>query len=177
MFDVMVDIETTGTDPEHTAILQIAAVVFDLEKKEIDVEHMFSRCLWMAPRRFWQEDTRQWWARQKQEVLDGIMDAAEDPGTVMRAFHTWTLDAQARAFTDLRFWAKPTSFDYPFVASYFSQHDLMNPFDFRLARDLNTWIDAKGQNPREFWKTIEPVGDAHNALNDVIYQISGLFAL
>ena len=34
----------------------------------------------------------------------------------------------------------------------------MNPFDFRLARDLNTWIDAKGQNPAEFSKGIPTPG-------------------
>ena len=175
MLDVMVDIETTGTDPEHSAIIQIAAVRFNLETKEINSESMFNRCMWMPHGRYWAEDTRSWWNRQKPEVLAGIYERQEDPGTVMRAFHAWSIEKPVLA--PLRFWAKPTSFDFTFVASYFKSFDLMNPYHFREATDLNSYLRGRGhQDVNSFWKDVPPVGDAHNALHDVLYQIKGLFA-
>jgi hypothetical protein len=174
MLDVMVDIETTGTDPSHAAIIQIAAVRFDLETKQIDTESMFDRCLWIAPMRSWDESTRDFWSKQKPEILAGIYDRMEDPGTVMRAFHAWVLEKPQLA--PLRFWSKPSHFDFVFIASYFKQYDLMNPFDFRQANDLNSWLRGRGHTDvKAFWNEVPECGDKHNALNDCIYQISGAF--
>lgn len=173
--DVMVDVETTGLDPSHSHILQIAAVRFNLEEKTIDTSEFFNRCLnQTTPNRFWDPGTRDWWMGQKAEVFEDIMVRAEDPALVMAAFEDFAL--RTRSEVPIRFWAKPTSFDFPFIQSYCRQFDRHIVFHYRHAKDVNTYLYAKGHTDIDaFWKGIETGADKHNALNDCIYQIAGLF--
>lgn len=171
--DVMVDVETTGTSIDYAHILQIAAVRFNLETGEIDTSSMYNRSMLpTTPHRFWDEDTRQWWGRQKEGLLESIMENAFPPQNVMPEFQLWA--AQTPSDRPIRFWSKPLSFDYPLVSSYFKQYQIANPFAYWAARDVNTYIEAKGHDPKPFWKEIEFEGDAHNALFDVLHQIKGL---
>ena len=80
--DCMVDLETTGTSFDRTAIIQIAAVRFNFDTGEIDHD-MFDRCLWIPQNRHWDEDTRAWWGKQKREVLQDILFRGEDPRIVL----------------------------------------------------------------------------------------------
>ena len=172
-YDVMIDVETTGTDSSHSAMIQLAAVKFNLAERKIDTGSMFNRCLRIPPNRFWSEDTRQWWGQQKRSVLDGIYANMEDPHTVMTDFATWSGYSPEQP---LRFWAKPTSFDFNFVASYFNQYEIMNPYHFRFATDMNSFIRGMARDSSvPTFKNDEFVGDAHNALHDVINQIDTLF--
>jgi DNA polymerase III alpha subunit (gram-positive type) len=171
-YDVMVDLETTGTSPDYAGILQLSAVKFNLEKREIGEQ--FDRCLLLPNSRFWQEDTRHWWGTQKVEVLSEILKRAEDPRTVMQAFADWCGYSH---YEPLRFWSKPISFDWPFLQSYLKMFEIANPFHYRNAMDLNTFM--RGVTNRS-WVTPEVeyefVGDAHNAIMDSINQIGVLFA-
>lgn len=171
--DVMVDIETTGTSPDETAIIQIAAVRFNLAEKTVDNSDMFNRCLAIAPKRFWDESTRQWWGQQKREVLMNIMASGEDPLTVMKDFGAWAYSKKGSG--KLHFWAKPISFDYPFVASYFKQFELVNPFHFRDAIDMNSYLRGLGRSNVRPEIEVNFDGDAHNAIFDVLNQIAVLF--
>ncbi|MFC7661755.1 3'-5' exonuclease [Methylorubrum suomiense] len=172
MFDYMIDIETTGTNPEENAILQIAAVRFNRHTKEID-HKFFDRCLMVPSGRYWSEDTRDWWM-DKPTVLGPILQRAEPAETVIRAFWEWV--AAGPSICPRAFWGKPTTFDYNFINSYFRQYGLMQPFHYREAVDLNSYLLGKGhENRYEYWKTIENVGEAHNALNDCLYQIRAVF--
>lgn len=173
--DVMVDIETTGLDPSHSHILQIAAVRFNLEEQTIDTSEMFDRCLWQTtPNRFWDPGTRDWWMGQKASVLQDIIDRGEQPAAVMAAFEDFLI--RTRAEKPLRFWCKPLSFDWPFIQSYVRQFDRQMICHYRHAKDLNTYIYAKGHTDIDaFWKGIHTEGDKHNAIFDCIHQIHGLF--
>lgn len=172
MFDYMIDVETTGTNPEENALIQIAAVRFNRLTKEIDPK-FFDRALHVPPGRYWAEDTRDWWMN-KPDVLRGILSRAEPPEIVIKAFWEWV--ASGSSLCPRAFWGKPTTFDYNFIGSYFRQYGLMQPFHYREAVDLNSYLLGRGhENRREFWKTIEPVGDAHNALHDCLYQIRAVF--
>ena len=62
--DVMLDIETTGTQPDRAAIIQIGAVKFNLETGAVS-NHFFNRSMELPPWRAWSEDTRSWWMQQK----------------------------------------------------------------------------------------------------------------
>lgn len=166
MHDVMVDIETTGTLPDRAAILQIAAVRFDLETGDVDT-NFFDECLHMPPWRSWDQSTAEWWGRQKRSVLDGILVRARNPRDVMNEFVDWVgYDTAAR------FWAKPLSFDFPFISSYCHDFGLKNPFDFRTAMDCRSYLAG-------YYYPTAPVsekdipfdGDVHNALFDVLHQI------
>lgn len=173
MTDCMIDCETTGTNPAYNGIMQIAAVQFNYDTGEIGP--VFNRCLAMAPNRFWSDSTRTWWGKQRKDIFNSIIDRMEDPGTVMRDFVSY-------ASTDvpsggLRFWAKPTIFDYTFVESYCEQFGLPMPFSYRTTRDLNTFMAAMagGVNHQDM-EHIEPPTNAHDALADCVFQLKLLFA-
>lgn len=170
--DVMCDIETTGTNPERNAILQISAVKFNYETGEIDT-NFFDRCLHVHPGREWDFDTRVWWTKQG-GVLEGIQARAEDPYTVMRSFYEWLLlDWPSTRKEGRQFWAKPVTFDYPFLVSYLKMFGMDMPCHFRYARDLNSFmagLTGTTDHPG-LEEEVEFVGDTHNALHDTLFQI------
>lgn len=167
--DIMVDLETTGTQPDRHGILQLSAVKFNLAEKTVCHE-FFDRCMFIPPHRSWAEDTRSWWGKQKASVLQEILSRAEEHRLVFEEFVDWCYPAGS-----LRFWSKPTHFDYSFVSSYCTDLDLINPFHYREANDLNTWLRA-----RYFPEPVQDIhipftGDQHNGLMDSLHQIKVLF--
>jgi len=165
----MIDLETTSTDPTHGAIIQLAAVQFDWEAGTIG--SVFDRCMYLPDNRFWAEDTRTFWGEQKPEILDSIFDRAEDPAHVIPAFVEWTRTLTVTG--SLRMWAKPISFDFPFLASYLRQYGYTNPFHFRDAIDMQSFIRGMRRAPgaAAFDNEVPFEGDAHNALDDTFHQI------
>lgn len=168
----MVDIETTGTNAERNAIIQIAAVKFNYETGEVSND-FFNRCLHVHPGREWDMETRGWWMKQGQ-VLETIQARAEDPYTVMRAFYEWLLaDWPAERPEGVQFWGKPTHFDYVFITSYLKMFGMENPCHFRYARDLNSFMAGlRGETAHPAYED-DPVmdGPAHDALFDTLHQI------
>ena len=170
--DVMVDIETTGTQPDLSAILQIAAVKFDPSAKKVD-SNFFYKNLVMAEGRFWDEDTRHWWASQDPRVYEDVTKNPEQPVDVMTAFADWSGYNNGA----LRFWAKPTTFDFMFVSSYFKKYGITNPYSYRNAIDLNSFMQGRvNQMGRFDLPDIEFSGDAHNGIYDCLHQIKYAFA-
>lgn len=165
---VMVDLETTGTQPEHAGIIQIAAVKFCFETEEVS-PNFFDRKMWLAPHRYWDQGTAEWWSRQKCGLLDSILAAGEDPAVVMQDFADWV------GYHANWLWAKPSHFEYPFLESYFRQYGIPNPFHFRSTIDLRSFIRGRANNYDVKDPEVEFVGDAHNALFDVLHQIKILF--
>lgn len=170
--DIMVDIETTGLNHNNNAILQIAAVKFNL--REGTVSHVFfDRCLMIPPQRYWDEDCRNnFWLKdaKMREVLGTILGRGEDPETVLRAFAEW-------AGPNARFFGKPTHFDFAFLQNYYESFGLRIPFHYRDANDMNTWIRARywPQDPPDLEREIEFQGDLHNGLHDALHQVKVLF--
>lgn len=172
-YNFMTDIETTSTSPDFGGILQIACVPFDLQSREISHD-MFNFSMWLPTHRFWDESTRSWWMSQNQEVYAKITEKALDPTETMRSFSEWVTGIAG--IMPPMFWAKPITFDYPFCSSYFKQLGINNPFHYRNARDVNTFIEARTQRPiNETWDKVQAKGDKHNALHDCIFQVEGLF--
>jgi oligoribonuclease (3'-5' exoribonuclease) len=164
----MVDIETTGTDPCHTSIIQLSAVKFDYETSQIG--DSFDMCLFPLPERFWDEDTRAFWNKNS-EVLESILHRAQDPAAVIHAFVQWVRDGGNGQ--PMRLWAKPATFEQPFLASYFRRFGLDNPFHYRFTIDLNSFVRGMqgdpGAEPLE--KKIPFQGNMHDALDDVLHQV------
>lgn len=172
--DVMCDIETTGISPDRAAIIQIAAVRFNLETRQVDAGDMFNRCLAVPPTRSWDEGTREWWLGKNRAVLQNIMGRQEEHREVIEAFAKW-----AGYYHDqpLRMWGKPTHFDYSMLASYFREFEVMNPFHYRHAMDQNSFLRglARTGEYQNFERQLEFVGDAHNAIFDCLHQIKVIF--
>lgn len=169
--DMMVDLETTGLRPDRTAIIQIAAVKFNLAERTVDASSsgMFDRCLSMPNHRYWDEGTRAWWSEQKQETFQQIAQRAEDPLVVINDFFDFCTPVNFH-----RFWAKPSHFDYPFLASYFHDAKLPMPFHYRYATCMNSFL--AGARPKFDTMSLPFEGAVHNALFDTLHQIKILFA-
>ncbi len=168
MRDFMVDVETTGLSPDRSAIIQLAAVRFDLQTGEVDPD-TFEGCLSIPPWRAWDEGTRDWWRQQKRSTFEGIMDRAQPHNETLERFYRWV---QGKNVRNAVFWAKPTHFDYAFVQSALKDIGLPMPFHYRDATDMNSFIRGlyyPGEVPTI--PDMEGDGDAHNALWDCFDQI------
>lgn len=171
--DIMVDIETTGTDPSRTAMIQLAAVRFNIETGAVDTSSFFKSNLAIPPGRFWDESTRKWWGKMP-TLRDSILNNPRPPALVMTEFQQWVVAKPCER--PWRFWAKPQSFDWPFVASYFDQFEVMNPFSFREAIDMRTYLrGALGtwdlREVEEFEKSLPFQGTEHDGLFDALHQV------
>lgn len=167
--DIMVDLETTGTNFGHCAIIEIAAVRFNLAKNTVAPD-FFRRSLLIPRHRFWQEGGREFWMKRK-ETLQNIMATMEDPKAVLIAFHQWVGHREAVL------WGKPSHFEHLFLSSYFEEYDVPNPFHYRRANDMNSFI-------RGMWFPAVPPdieyempfsGDVHSALPDALHQLKVVF--
>lgn len=172
MTDLMVDIETTGTDPERTAMIQLAAIPFNYETSDIGTP--FNRCLDMPLNRYWSESTKRWWyeSSEKRDVLQGIVSKAEDPFVVINDF----VDFVRALDRPVRFWSRG-QFDWSFVQSYCDQYGLAMPFSYSAHRDLRSFqagLRGTVDEPDMRWLTMP--GAAHNALFDCVIQLKRLFS-
>jgi hypothetical protein len=173
MTDIMVDVETMGLNPHTSGLIQLAAIKFNYETGEVG-EH-FDRCPLPLPFRGWNDGTREFWLGKNRKVYEQIVARAEPARPVFEAFVDWVLTDQPEEM-GYRFWSKPLSFDWPFVADHLEQLGLRMPFHYRYARDLNSFIAGLKGDP------IDPVveadilfkGDEHNALHDTAFQIDML---
>lgn len=165
---IMVDVETTGTRFDDNAMIQLAAVKFDLENFTVDT-NFFCRSLEIPPNRYWSDDTWNWWTSDKQSLLMDILGRAEDPKLVMQAFADWTGPGQPV------FWSKPSHFDFSFISSYFKDYGINNPFHYARAMDMRSFMRGVAYPNEMLEPTPEFSGAQHDALNDALYQIKTLF--
>lgn len=168
--DMMIDIETTGTDQAYNHIIQIGAVRFNLKARTIFMGHFFDRALLPAPNRYWQESCRTGFWGKRPEVLQGIMNRMEEPAVVLK-------DLSLFAGAGTRFWGKPTHFDHSFLDTYYKQYGMQIPFHYREATDMNSFLRGlyfPGDRPN-LESELEFQGDAHNAIHDCLHQIKVLF--
>jgi hypothetical protein len=170
--DLMVDIETGGTNGSRNPLLQIAARPFNLATMQVS-RTTFDRCLQIPKNRHWDEGTRNWWndKPEKQKILREIMARAEWPLHVMEAFHHFGFSLGKK----VRFWSNHT-LDWDFIEAYFIDHNVENPFKYYNFRDLYSVIHGI-QGGGEIDKALRPeedVNQAHNAMYDVDRQIQWL---
>ncbi len=168
MTDIMVDHETTHTDPEEGGILQLAAIKFNAETLEIG--DTFDRCPTLLPRRHWSQGTKDFWNKHP-VVYREIVGRQEPARGVFEAFQQWVLaDAPDGGY---RFWAKPVKFDWPFLESHFIQLGLDFPFGHWKQVDLMSHIGGMLGTP-DYVSLSDLVpfhGKPHNALHDCAHQI------
>lgn len=164
MKDVMVDIETTGTNPNRAAMIQLAGVKFDHKTGEVDSD-FFNQCLLIPAYRTWEEGTREFWMKQPEHVIESIFNRMRDPRTVLEEFLRWVPDGAV-------LWAKPTHFEFPFISSYYTDYELPQPFHYRYVVNVRSFLEGLAfPNEPMSDKDIEMKGDAHDALTDTLHQV------
>jgi hypothetical protein len=169
----MVDVETTGLRPDRNAMIQLSGVKFNLKTREV-CHDFFDRCLEIPPHRAWDEGTRLWWhGPDKIEHLQKIYGRMEPPAIVMDAFRIWS-----SPMGSLRFWAKPTTFDFMFVSGYFRDYGMPDMFSYREATDVNSFLRGLHfpDTDRNNWASVPFEGTIHDAIMDSLNQIAVLFA-
>lgn len=172
MTDMMVDLETTDTSPRG-AIIQIAAIKFNFDTEEVG--GVFDRCPMPLPMRGWSDGTREFWLGKNRKVYEQIVARAEPAEQVYRDFIDFARHGAPEG--GYRFWSKPLSFDWPFLADHYDQLGLPMPFHYRYARDMNSYMAALMGSPAHpnVEGLIEFKGDLHNALHDTAFQLDMLF--
>ncbi|QHJ78714.1 MAG: hypothetical protein [Bacteriophage sp.] len=151
----MVDCETLGVIPNKNPVLQIAAVLFNSEtfEPELDSEGnpiSFEIFLPLADQfklgRTPDAGTVKWWqgaskAKVAKVVFDGVSKAAPLKEQLVK-FSDWIADQCEldRGYAESVFWAKPTLFDYPFIDGLFLESGIPSPFHFRKVVDVHSYI-------------------------------------
>ncbi len=166
--DVMLDIETTGTDSASCAIIQISAVRFNLRDRTVSPD-FFDRCLMIPQTRFWQEGGRDFWVKRK-ELFNQIAARMEDPEVVLRALIQWCGGQRT-------LWAKPSHFEFPFLEGYLKRYELQNPFFYRTVNDQNSFFRGLywPETPPDFERQLPLTGTLHDGLSDTLHQLKVLF--
>lgn len=170
--DIMVDVETTGTDIRSAGIIQLSAVMFNLSTGEIGPE--FDRCLMLNNQVVWESQTYEWWQinKDRSKVFDEIVAREEDPAIVINDFIRWNrVNGPVK-----HFWSKPSHFDYTLLDKYFRMYGYKNPFVYWKARDMRSYILGL-VFPEELPDLKLKSEDAHNALADVKFQINELIKI
>lgn len=170
--DIMVDLESIGTKPAYSGIIQLAAIKFNLETQEVG--GTFDRCPALLPNRFWDEGTRDFWHKIP-AVYRSLVARQEDAEQVYVDFSKWVTSGAPQG--GYRFWSKPISFDWSMLASHYEQLGRPMPFHYRHARDLNTYIAAcRDRGADHVDLSFIQGGIAHNALSDCVQQLKMLFS-
>lgn len=160
--DCFIDIETTGTNPNTSAMFQIGAVKFNLMTGEIG--ETFKISLKMPKNRYWQEDTRRFWS-SRLSLFNEIVKDEVDTEEGFRKFIEWV----NKDTLNVRAWSKPLSFDLPFIASYCEQYNIANPFNHWEHRDLRSFMMAiYGENLPKL--TMKDGLVEHDALADALNE-------
>lgn len=175
MTDIMVDTETTHTDPEMGGVIQLSGIKFNL--LTLEVGEVFDRCPRPLPKRVWSAGTEEFWMKKNRAVYSTILAREEEGPKVYQDFYNWvSADSPDGGY---RFWAKPVKFDWPFLESQMTQLGLEMPFPHWAAMDVHSYIAGlRGEVSRTNIEEQVPFpegGSKHNSLHDCAYQIDLLF--
>lgn len=164
MHDLMIDIETLGTEP-GSVILSIGAVEFDASTGEfgkdfyvaIDAKSAVDAGLTLDV------STLKWWMAQSEEARRAAFAGDWPIDDALRTFARIVQSTEAK-----RIWAKPPSFDLVLLEAAFRACGTPVPWHYRSARDVRTLFDIADIRQPPY------VGTAHNALDDAKSQALGV---
>lgn len=168
-YDVMLDVETTGTNPFVNGIVQIAAWKFNYLTGEVG--DCIDIPVQLASNRMWDMGTIQWWrdSAERMAHLQHCMSTGVPAREGWQRLYDWIGNPSQK----VRLWAKPITFEYPFLESHFRQLDITMPFHYRHCRDINTWVAAMAGDPSftTYDIPVEFEGMPHNALWDALHDM------
>ena len=172
--DLMIDIETLGTNPRTAPIISISIVDFNptIEEELHEPMERFSANLDInASIQFHHRkiDTKTllWWHEQSLDSFKAALKNPQLPKTAMRELLE-TLDEIAEK-NDIYFWCKGIDFDIPMIESYLESCELHSlPYFFSHKYDVRTLLKIAEMNG---WEDTFKDKVTHTAFDDCMLQI------
>lgn len=178
--DIMVDLETLGKG-NNPPVFQIAACAFDIETGEI----LRAMNVLANVRTFnnIEGDTLIWWLNTNSTLLTKLLnDGCENNNTekdIIIQFVDWVNNLAASYGVDpckVYLWGNGILFDNRIISGKCREYDVTYPIAYYSDRDMRTIVELASKkkgftDDREYKKTIKNTGTAHDALDDVKYQI------
>lgn len=177
--DVMVDLETLGTD-FNAVVFQVAAAGFDIETGAILSE--FSEIADIS--NLQEEDgvinggTLKWWLNTDMYLLADLLDKGESLSArdIFKQFHGW-LTKLHEGFENVYLWGNGILFDNAIIRYKLENYGLGYPIFYRNDRDVRTIFELAqnkaGESAKEMYDRIyDEELTAHDAMNDVINQVA-----
>ncbi|HCS85319.1 3'-5' exonuclease [Lactococcus garvieae] len=188
--DIIVDLETLGTDVDST-VIQIAAAEFDITTGKL-VGQPFNECvdLHYVPEIKASGSTLKFWLgwAENQKVIRDIVARGEKARNseyqLWNAFYTWLMEKSIKCNGELKLWGNGISFDNMII-----KHHLGNDYvgngrynqvvKFWNERDARTLVDMYCRkakiSDRDFKNSI-PNENKHDAMSDIIWEAKFLSA-
>jgi len=175
--DIMVDIETLGTD-NNAVITQVAAVCFDITTGV--VSEKFNTCLDIEtyPEFHVDAGTLKWWLKTNPQLLADIILRGEDQAhKTLREFRDFILAAVKVGGREVYLWGNGSVFDNTILTTNFKLMKITWPLRYDADRDMRTILDMAlmktGLSKGDVIKMFEDAPDVarHDAMNDVLFQI------
>ena len=178
--DIMTDIETLGKG-DNPAVFQIAACAFDISTGNIletfnvtaDVTNMNNI----------EGDTLIWWLKTNKDLLLELLLKGKESGNTERdivwKFCEWVEELKKKYIVDKKkvfLWGNGILFDNRIIKKKCDIYNAEYPIYYRCDRDMRTILELAAtkmgyEDDMEYKNTIENVGVAHDAFDDVKYQI------
>jgi hypothetical protein len=170
--DIMVDIETLGTEPD-SAIISIAAVSFDLRTGAIGEKFLVNidvKSNVEAGRKV-NPDTLAWWIDNFGDVFAKWCNEDKVPLSVALIDFAGWLHEQVGDLKSYQIWGNSNRFDLGILADAYNHN---NPWHFRGERDVRTLEMFDEYSTKSFIKEeFKNKGeDLHNPLTDCLIQIA-----
>lgn len=147
---VFMVMESTGTNTDRNAILEISAVKFDPVTGAFD-ENWFQQPVTMPPNRYWDERTRAYW-NQNREEFDRLFSKGLPFEHVWPQFLAW-----CQPVDNLQLWCRPDRFVWNFLQSYCQDYRQTNPFAFYNVTDYGSFL--KGLHHPNPVPKLDEIGD------------------
>lgn len=169
MNNYMLDVETTGLDPSTNAITSVAVLPFDVDMGTMYVQRAI-HCRLPIPRdRMDNAETMAWRMQHRVGPRERKLDELSFETFAMRLNHL-VMQSSGPPIV----WAKPSTFDIPFLRSYYARYrvesrDVVWPFHYRNVMDLRSYIKGTGFDAEEIYTYVGKAG-AHDALADCVMQ-------
>jgi hypothetical protein len=178
--ELMLDLETLDTT-NSAVVLSVGAVLFSTEKYAggrlfWDVEDRFYRILdiqqQLDAKRTVSQSTLLWWLRQ-------------DSTARAEAFHPVRQDVEqtleelcdfSKGHLITKFWANPTTFDYPIWEDLALTFQSAVPWNYNQKYDVRTAVSEAKYSAKDHVATVPIVGVAHTPIYDCEWQIDMLVA-
>lgn len=175
--DIMVDIETLGTNSDST-IIQISAIAFDIKTGE----HFstFNKIADITKNDDWKMNitgsTLVWWLNTNKELLTKLLNSGEGSSTeLIEEFYQWLIGLGLLG--DLHLWGNGILFDNQMIKYQLEAIGMEYLIKYKNDRDLRTLVDLTcarlGVSEKELRaKYYNASLEAHDAFNDVMNQIN-----